>query len=271
MTKDERQLIRMMNRSFKDKKNSRNIEVNDLSESIFDKITNDNPIKPYTSDFCSKIDLDNPLYDGTLDLPKENESNICAINPENLKLIPITEDEIQKLVKECTDKIREKIKNASTLYEIKIDGSLDDMEIDEITDDDYRPLIQHFVLSNPWLPYEKDIKLTKFIIHQDSTVDLEFDIKFNIPPHLKHEPTDLNNPLKILKNFKNLMGKSNADGDNIKCSIIYTDTPDYGLAKDRESFLITGKITSMEILQSYGLGLKITIKGKITNHDETRC
>lgn len=255
MTRDERQLIRMMNRSFQDKKQPRNIEVKDLSES---------------ADFRFRSDLGNPPYDGAIDLPKENESNICATDPEKIELFPITEDKIQKLIKECADKIRGKIKNASTLDEIKVDVSLDDMKIDEITDDDYKPLIQHFVLYNPWLPYEKDLRLTKFVIHQNNSVDLEFDIIFNKPPHLRNEPSDLNDPLNVLNRFYSLMGKSNADGNNIKCGISYTDAPDDALQKGLTLYSISGTITSMEILQDYGLGLRIKVKGEIIINDENR-
>ena len=94
-----------------------------------------------------------------------------------------------------------------------------DEETDEVFDE-YKPLIQHFVLENPWLPYEKDLRLNKFVIHQNNSVDLEFDIIFNRPPHLRNEPSDLNDPLNVLRRFYSLMGKSDVDGNNIKCSII---------------------------------------------------
>ena len=146
------------------------------------------------------------------------------------------------------------------------------MEIDEDFEDEdngldiQKPLVQHFTLNNPWLPYEKDIKLTKFIIYQDNTVDLEFDINFNRPPHLRNEPSDLNDPLKILNQFKALMDKSNAGGNNIECSVTYNNAPDNAIIKSTTIYSIIGKIISMEILQNYGLGLKIKVKGKITNH-----
>ena len=131
-------------------------------------------------------------------------------------------------------------------------------------------MIQHFVLENPWLPYEKDLRLNKFVIHQNNSVDLEFDIIFNRPPHLRNEPSDLNDPLNVLRRFYSLMGKSDVDGNNIKCSISYTDAPDDVLQKGLTLYSISGAITSMEILQNYGLGLRIKVKGEIIIRDENR-
>lgn len=198
MTRDERQLIRMMNRSFKDKKQSRNIEIKDLTD-----IQDESELKS---------EFDNLSADDTIeDFDSWNE------------------------------------------------------ETDEVFDE-YKPLIQHFVLKNPWLPYEKDLRLNKFVIHQNNSVDLEFDIIFNRPPHLKNEPSDLNDPLNVLRRFYSLMGKS----DNIKCSISYTDAPDDVLQKGLTLYSISGTITSMEILQNYGLGLRIKVKGEIIIRDENR-
>lgn len=276
MTKDERQLIRMMNRTFKDKKSSRNIEIKDLSKetdpSVVNtehiKSTDDEPIKPYHSgfDFSFDLDKDDPSYNEVIDIP--NESKSCESNPESnekVEMISMTEDEINKLVKECVDKIKNN--DSDTIYKIGVVDNLDDREIDEITDEeDYRPLIQHFTLANPWLPYEKDLDLHFFRINQDNTVELEFDIIFNKPLHLKYEPTDLHDPLKILNRFKTLMDKSNADGNNIICSVTYNNAPDNARIKNSTIYNIAGKITSMQILQFSGVGLRINVKGKITNH-----
>lgn len=288
MTRDEKQLIRMMNKSFSEKKNSRSIEVKDLSKetdssaskSEANETVDEDPFDPYHPNYNFIFDLDNPSHEGTIDLPKEKEPENSVINPESvdrLERISLTEDDFHCIVKECIDEIMEKIKNgelnedsdSDTVYEIDMDDHLDTgLEIDEVPNDkdevlEFKPLVQHFTLSNPWLPYEKDLKLNKFVIYQDDTVDLEFDIIFNRPPHLRHEPSDLNDPLKILNQFKALMDKSDANGNNIKCSIIYNNAPDNAIIKSTTIYSIIGKITSMEILQNYGLGLRIKIKGRI--------
>ena len=287
MTKDERQLIRMMNKSFKDKKNSRNIEIKDLSKetepsaskSESDETVDKDPFEPCHPNFNFIFDLDDPSYDEVIG--DSDESKSYESNPElkeKPKIISLTEADMQNIVKECADRILEEIKNgkssedSDTIYAIDVDDQFDTgLEIDETPGDvgeilDFKPLIQHFTLDNPWLPYEKDTRLSKFIIHQGNTVDLEFEINFNRPPHLRHEPSDLNDPLKILNRFKALMNKSDADGNNIKCSITYNNAPDNAIIKNTTIYSITGKITSMEILQTYGLGLRITVKGKIINH-----
>lgn len=221
MTRDERQLIRMMNKSFdKGKVNSMNIEIKDLTN-----IQDESELKS---------EFDNLSADDTI-MVKDNP----------------------------TDKLN--AYNLDPDYEI----TMKEEETDEVFDE-YKPLIQHFVLENPWLPYEKDLRLNKFVIHQNNSVDLEFDIIFNRPPHLRNEPSDLNDPLNVLRRFYSLMGKSDVDGNNIKCSISYTDAPDDVLQKGLTLYSISGAITSMEILQNYGLGLRIKVKGEIIIRDENR-
>ena len=285
MTRDERQLIRMMNRSFSDKKNSRNIEIKDLSKetdssaskSESDETDDKGPFKPYNTDFNFNFDLDDTSYDVGIPIP--DDAKPCEPNPESNEkpeMVSLTENDMQNIVKECVDRIWEKIKNnvskddsdSDTVYALDVDDHLDTgLEIDEISDDvDYKPLIQHFTLTNPWLPYEKDLDLNMFRINQDNTVELEFDIRFNKPLHLKYEPTDLHDPLKILNRFKALMDKSNADDNNIICTITYNNAPDNAKIKSTTVYNVAGRITSMAILQFSGLGLRINVKGKIANY-----
>lgn len=269
MTRDERQLIRMMNKSFdKGKVNSMNIEIKDLTniqdeselKSEFDNLSADDTImvKDNPTDKLNAYNLD-PDYEITM---KENDNEwkkVKSLSGDEMKNFTHT------IVKKALTKLGLDAELSIDLYassDIGEDFDSWDEETDEVFDE-YKPLIQHFVLENPWLPYEKDLRLNKFVIHQNNSVDLEFDIIFNRPPHLRNEPSDLNDPLNVLRRFYSLMGKSDVDGNNIKCSISYTDAPDDVLQKGLTLYSISGAITSMEILQNYGLGLRIKVKGEI--------
>lgn len=276
MTRDERQLIRMMNKSFdKGKVNSMNIEIKDLTniqdeselKSEFDNLSADDTImvKDNPTDKLNAYNLD-PDYEITM---KENDNKwkkVKSLSGDEMKNF------IHTIVKKALTKLGLDAELSIDLYassDIGEDFDSWDEETDEVFDE-YKPLIQHFVLENPWLPYEKDLRLNKFVIHQNNSVDLEFDIIFNRPPHLRNEPSDLNDPLNVLRRFYSLMGKSDVDGNNIKCSISYTDAPDDVLQKELTLYSISGAITSMEILQNYGLGLRIKVKGEIIIRDENR-
>lgn len=276
MTRDERQLIRMMNKSFdKGKVNSMNIEIKDLTniqdeselKSEFDNLSADDTImvKDNPTDKLNAYNLD-PDYEITM---KENDNEwkkVKSLSGDEMKNF------IHTIVKKALTKLGLDAELSIDLYassDIGEDFDSWDEETDEVFDE-YKPLIQHFVLENPWLPYEKDLRLNKFVIHQNNSVDLEFDIIFNRPPHLRNEPSDLNDPLNVLRRFYSLMGKSDVDGNNIKCSISYTDAPDDVLQKELTLYSISGAITSMEILQNYGLGLRIKVKGEIIIRDENR-
>lgn len=269
MTRDERQLIRMMNKSFdKGKVNSMNIEIKDLTniqdeselKSEFDNLSADDTImvKDNPTDKLNAYNLD-PDYEITI---KENDNEwkkVKSLSGDEMKNF------IHTIVKKALTELGLDAELSIDLYassDIGEDFDSWDEETDEVFDE-YKPLIQHFVLENPWLPYEKDLRLNKFVIHQNNSVDLEFDIIFNRPPHLRNEPSDLNDPLNVLRRFYSLMGKSDVDGNNIKCSISYTDAPDDVLQKGLTLYSISGAITSMEILQNYGLGLRIKVKGEI--------
>ena len=276
MTRDERQLIRMMNKSFdKGKVNSMNIEIKDLTniqdeselKSEFDNLSADDTImvKDNPTDKLNAYNLD-PDYEITI---KENDNEwkkVKSLSGDEMKNF------IHTIVKKALTELGLDAELPIDLYassDIGEDFDSWDEETDEVFDE-YKPLIQHFVLENPWLPYEKDLRLNKFVIHQNDSVDLEFDIIFNRPPHLRNEPSDLNDPLNVLRRFYSLMGKSDVDGNNIKCSISYTDAPDDVLQKGLTLYSISGAITSMEILQNYGLGLRIKVKGEIIIRDENR-
>lgn len=276
MTRDERQLIRMMNKSFdKGKVNSMNIEIKDLTniqdeselKSEFDNLSADDTImvKDNPTDKLNAYNLD-PDYEITI---KENDNEwkkVKSLSGDEMKNF------IHTIVKKALTELGLDAELPIDLYassDIGEDFDSWDEETDEVFDE-YKPLIQHFVLENPWLPYEKDLRLNKFVIHQNNSVDLEFDIIFNRPPHLRNEPSDLNDPLNVLRRFYSLMGKSDVDGNNIKCSISYTDAPDDVLQKGLTLYSISGAITSMEILQNYGLGLRIKVKGEIIIRDENR-
>ena len=276
MTRDERQLIRMMNKSFdKGKVNSMNIEIKDLTniqdeselKSEFDNLSADDTImvKDNPTDKLNAYNID-PDYEITM---KENDNEwkkVKSLSGDEMKNF------IHTIVKKALTKLGLDAELSIDLYassDIGEDFDSWDEETDEVFDE-YKPLIQHFVLENPWLPYEKDLRLNKFVIHQNNSVDLEFDIIFNRPPHLRNEPSDLNDPLNVLRRFYSLMGKSDVDGNNIKCSISYTDAPDDVLQKELTLYSISGAITSMEILQNYGLGLRIKVKGEIIIRDENR-
>lgn len=276
MTRDERQLIRMMNKSFdKGKVNSMNIEIKDLTniqdeselKSEFDNLSADDTImvKDNPTDKLNAYNLD-PDYEITM---KENDNEwkkVKSLSGDEMKNF------IHTIVKKALTELGLDAELSIDLYassDIGEDFDSWDEETDEVFDE-YKPLIQHFVLENPWLPYEKDLRLNKFVIHQNNSVDLEFDIIFNRPPHLRNEPSDLNDPLNVLRRFYSLMGKSDVDGNNIKCSISYTDAPDDALQKGLTLYSISGAITSMEILQNYGLGLRIKVKGEIIIRDENR-
>ena len=276
MTRDERQLIRMMNKSFdKGKVNSMNIEIKDLTniqdeselKSEFDNLSADDTIivKDNPTDKLNAYNLD-PDYEITM---KENDNEwkkVKSLSGDEMKNF------IHTIVKKALTELGLDAELPIDLYassDIGEDFDSWDEETDEVFDE-YKPLIQHFVLENPWLPYEKDLRLNKFVIHQNNSVDLEFDIIFNRPPHLRNEPSDLNDPLNVLRRFYSLMGKSDVDGNNIKCSISYTDAPDDVLQKGLTLYSISGAITSMEILQNYGLGLRIKVKGEIIIRDENR-
>lgn len=276
MTRDERQLIRMMNKSFdKGKVNSMNIEIKDLTniqdeselKSEFDNLSADDTImvKDNPTDKLNAYNLD-PDYEITM---KENDNEwkkVKSLSGDEMKNF------IHTIVKKALTELGLDAELSIDLYassDIGEDFDSWDEETDEVFDE-YKLLIQHFVLENPWLPYEKDLRLNKFVIHQNNSVDLEFDIIFNRPPHLRNEPSDLNDPLNVLRRFYSLMGKSDVDGNNIKCSISYTDAPDDVLQKGLTLYSISGAITSMEILQNYGLGLRIKVKGEIIIRDENR-
>ena len=276
MTRDERQLIRMMNKSFdKGKVNSMNIEIKDLTniqdeselKSEFDNLSADDTImvKDNPTDKLNAYNLD-PDYEITI---KENDNEwkkVKSLSGDEMKNF------IHTIVKKALTELGLDAELPIDLYassDIGEDFDSWDEETDEVFDE-YKPLIQHFVLENPWLPYEKELRLNKFVIHQNNSVDLEFDISFNRPPHLRNEPSDLNDPLNVLRRFYSLMGKSDVDGNNIKCSISYTDAPDDVLQKGLTLYSISGAITSMEILQNYGLGLRIKVKGEIIIRDENR-
>lgn len=249
MTRDERQLIRMMNRSFKDKKQSRNLEIKDLTgrEKLYIFTSKNKRLENEETNDIKKDELNVPYF--------VFDSNV-GIN-----------DELDLAKKEFNDNLNDNLTDLTTKANVKIINGNDMLNLEEYDDEKekvcYKPLIQHFVLEDAWLPYEKDLRLNKFVIHQNNSVDLEFDVIFHKPPHLRNEPSDLNDPLNVLRRFYSLMGKSDADGNNIKCSISYTDAPDEALQKEFTLYSISGTITSMEILQNYGLDLRIKVKGKI--------
>lgn len=252
MTRDEKQLIRQMNKSFKNKKWSRIIKINDSTG--------------HDNDDQESNDL----------IGIKDELHAYNLNPNHnidfkIGEFTLSEDEYNDFRTNVYKKIAEESAklgltgNDSLILEEDSDNQNKKKEEPET-----KPLIQHFTLDNPWLPYENDIRLTRFVINQDNDAELEFEIIFNRPPHLRHDPSDLNNPLKIINQFKNLMDGSQTNGNNFKCIVSYSDAPDDALLKNFTFFNISGKIASMEILQNYGFGLRIKVNGRILTNNETR-
>jgi len=284
MTKDERQLIRMMNRSFKDKKkNSRNIEIKDLPketdsstlETESSKAIEEDPIIIPKSDFNFSFDLDDDLsFDEEVDDSIESEpcEYKLKLNDGN-EIISLPEKVLHNIIKDCVEEIIKRNQNeeSNDLCESEENNHLDTgLELDDDTLDDIlstkpKRLYQRFILSDPWLPFENDCRLDKFVVYDGNSVDLEFSILLNKSPYLKNELTDLNDPLNVLRRFRNLVEKSSSSENNIKCNIIYSYNNNSVNLNDVK-YAISGRIISMEILQTYGLELRITVKGKIINH-----
>lgn len=239
MTRDERQLIRMMNKSFNTKGNSRAIKINDLSE----KKSSEFGLDDETNSDCDQCPASNHyLNTDWLNLFNSHRSP----SPDSVFTINTGEDKKRGHNDvEPSDVVEEPKK-----YDL----------------DEPKTLCQHFVLENPWLPYEDDCRLTKFVVGNDKDVDLEFEILFKRPPHLMHKPSDLNDPLSVIRRFKKLVDEPDeSKSSTIKCYVLYCYDDEFA-SKDNAflSYKIEGKITAMEVTQ-YRFGLKITVKGKITN------
>lgn len=273
MTREEKQLIRRMNRSFKEKKSSRKIEISDLTDaketsnlvSGYDEVENDDLIGVKNGLHAYNL---NPDYEINQEADISDDFGVTT-----------SYDDLKEIIKEGTKKTIEKIerKKRGALFnnfDIPIpDDIVGDNEKDFFNE--HKPLVQEFVLIDPWLPYSKDCRLTRFSIKEDESVDLDFFIPFNRPPHLRHTPSDLNNPLGVLKRFKKLIEDDDAkanyvkvgydirQGDNIRCYVSYSYHDDCSDADNGVTFNITGKIASMEIQQGGEYGLKITVSGKI--------